>query len=762
MAYSVIGKSVKNIQAIGMVTGQAHYTVDIELPGMLCGKIKRSPHPYARIASINISKAGKLPGVKAVITAQTVTQFPFGPFIRDQLPLAREYVRYIGDEVVAVAAVDEETAEDALSLVEVEYERLEPVLDMGKATAPNTPAVHPELENISNNIAYHIEYVRGEGAAALARADLVLSERFSTQEAYQAYLEPQACVCQWESSGRLTIWCSSQNPFRHRMELALALGIPEHRIRVRQPHVGGGFGGKTALLPLYPICALLSKEAVKPVKMVLERSEDFISGRPRVPEDISLTLGFQRDGSMVAKEAVITANAGAYAGLCPSLLSVSAIRPDCVYRLPNIKMAANLVYTNTIPHGPFRGYGNPQMLFAMESLIDIAAEKLGLDPIELRLKNATQKGDTTQHGWIINSCGLGESLRRAAEASGWREKRQKKVAHQGIGVACQVHVSGNRAVHPLYDGSAALVRVDQYGKVQVVSGEGEIGQGAHTVFAQIAAEELGVPVEEVEVLPVDSDVSPICQGAFASRVTTVGGNAVMRAARDAREQLKSHAAKVLAVSPDRLELKDGKVYVDGSPRSTIGEVASKAVYRMGGLPIIGKSVYTVPDYVVVPDRKTLYGNYSIGYSFSTQIAEVLVDPETGRVEVLDIWVAEDIGKAINPKACEGQTEGGVAQGMGFALTEEYLRKDGAIQNPSFTDYRLPVFTTVPRVHLTLIETIEPGGPYGAKSIGEAVLNPVAPAIANAVYNAIGVRLKDLPLTAEKVLKALKEKTVRTT
>jgi CO/xanthine dehydrogenase Mo-binding subunit len=393
-------------------------------------------------------------------------------------------------------------------------------------------------------------------------------------------------------------------------------------------------------------------------------------------------------------------------------------------------------------------------------MLDLAAEKLGIDPIELRLKNATVKGDTTAHGWIINSCGLSESLKLAAENSGWKEKRQNSRENHGIGVACQVHVGGNRAVHPIYDGSGALVRVDQNGKVQVVSGESEIGQGAHTLFTQIAAEELGVSVEDVEILPVDSNYSPYCLGAWASRTTALGGNAVRMAGSDAKRQLIEHAANQFGVEADDIQVKDSKFYIRGSAseKAKVSEVAFRAVFEMGGVPIIGKGTYTVPDYVVVPNKDTKYGNYSIGYSFSTQIVEVEVDPETGKLKVLNVWVGQDVGWALNPKLCEGQVEGGVVQALGLAVTEGYASGQGVILNPNFTDYKIPTFSVVPGIHTILVESDEPGGPFGAKSIGEAVLNPTAPALANAVYDATGVRINSLPLNAEKVLYTLKSKT----
>ncbi len=379
--YSYVGKSVPRVDAREKVTGEAIFSTDIQLPGMLFGKIKRSPHPFARILSIDTAKARKLPGVKAVITAQDVTQFPYGPYVADEPPLADKYARYIGEGVAAVAAVDAETADDALDLIKVEYEELTPVLDAEKAMEPGALAVHPERESVKQNIAYHIDFVRGEGEVAFKQADLVVEERFTTQVQYQAYLEPQACVAQWDVSGKLTMWGSTQAPFRARGLLATALGIPEHQIRMIQLYVGGGFGGKIFLQPHFPISALLSKKANKPVKIVYTREEDFIASRPRISEIIDLRLGFKKDGTMVAKSVVVTVDVGAYIGASPALVEVSLIRPDCVYRLANIKAVGNVVYTNKIPRAPMRGFGNPEMLFAQESLIDMAAERLGIDPM---------------------------------------------------------------------------------------------------------------------------------------------------------------------------------------------------------------------------------------------------------------------------------------------------------------------------------------------------------------------------------------------
>ena len=555
------------------------------------------------------------------------------------------------------------------------------------------------------------------------------------------------------------MWGAAQCPFSYRSELAKALGILEHQIRIIRPYVGGGFGGRVMMHQHFPICALLAKKAVRPVKIVYTREEDFIFGRPRISEIIDLRLGFKNNGTMIAKSVVVTADGGAYAGLAPSIVGVSLTRPDCLYRLPNIKAIGNLVYTNKIPRSPFRGFGNTEMLFAMESLIDTAAEQLGIDPMEIRLKNCSQKGDVTVHGWILNSCGISESMQVTAGASQWKTKRQKvgMAKNHGIGMACQVHVSSKR-VHPMYDGSAAIVNIDQYGKVKVISGETDIGQGMTTIFTQIAAEELGVGIENVEVLPfVDTDISPFCFGTFASRVTTMGGNAVRLAARDARDQLLRRAADELGINADNLEIRNGVFYIRDSAKiiATIQEIACDIVLRrQGGVPITGRGEYTVPDYVVRPDN-TGYGNYSVGYAFSTQIAEVSVDTVTGKVDVINVWVGQDVGKALNPKLCEGQIDGGVVQGIGYALSEDYIWEEGRILNPKFTDYKIPTFSGTPNIQYFWVETNEPGGPFGGKSIGEAAMNPTAVAIANAVYHAVGVRIKDLPITPEKILRSLR-------
>jgi len=756
VAYSFVGKSIPRVDALEKTTGKAIYSSDIMLPGMLFARCKRSPYPFARIVHIDAADALKLPGVRAVITPQNITQHPFGEFAADQYPLCPQYAHYHGDEVAAVAAVSSDVAAEALDLIAVEYEEMKPVFDPELAMAPGAPAVQPDIKDIQNNIAYQLDFGRGKGEAGFEDADVILEERFTTQPMHQGYLQTRDCVAVW-NAGKLTLYAAMQSPYRMRMAIARSLGIMESDVRIIPCTVGGGFGNNA--FRIWPITALLARKTGRPVKLVLTREEDFISGRPLVSEIIYLRMGFKKDGAIVAKKIDIVADTGAYVGSTRGVLSTSASRADNLYRIPHIKTTAKLVYTNNIPRGSLRGYGTQITTFALESMMDMAAEKLGIDPIELRLKNAVQKDETSVHGFIYKSCGLCETLSRIAGPSGWKKDKPPQRASAkkyGIGLASAIHVAGNRNVMPLFEGGAAFVNIDDSGRVQVISGELEIGQGTETVFTQIAAEEVGVAIENVKVFPVDTEISPFAPGTFGDRVTVLGGHAVKLAAADAKTKLIRQAADLIEANPADLDLKLGKFFIKGSPQpvATLAELAPQIVFRRGGLPISGQGNYIVPDFVVKSDPNTQYGNYSIAYTFITQAARVCVDSETGNVEVLDVWSAIDIGKAINPKACQAQVEGGVMMGIGYALSEEYIVKDGKMLNPNCHDYKLPIIAKLPHIHSYFLETPDPNTPYGAKSIGEAIGDPTAGAIANAVYNAVGARFKDLPITPEKVLAAL--------
>jgi len=756
---TIVGQRIDNVDAWDKVTGKAVYGIDLKLPGMLHGKILRSPLPHARILKIDPSRARNLPGVRALITAEDTPKIKYGAQIADEYPLAVEKVRYIGDEIAAVAAEDEETATRALELIHVDYEELPAVFSPEEALGPGAPEVHEG----TGNVASQIDFERGDVSQGFREAHCILEEEFVTSNVHQAYLEPHVCIAQADGCGRITLWGSLQAPSRNRETIARILNLPPDKIRIIQTVVGGGFGGKaTQVLALYPLCALLALKSGRPVRILNTWPEEFAASRSRMPSKIRLKLGLKKDGTFTAKDLAIIANAGAYAGTGPAVMTTTAMRATSLYRFPHVKCHARLVYTNTTPIGSYRGYGNPQLHFALESAIDMAAERLGLDPLDIRLRNAIRVGDTSIHGWVMNSCQLQACLERAAQRSRWKEKRgQRRKEGIGIGMASMIHVSGNRAVYPHFDGSSAFVRINPTGSVDIISGEAEIGQGSNTAFAQIVAEVLGLPMEEIRVQPLDTDHSPFALGTFASRVLTIGGKAVYLAAQDAKEKLLSFVAQKMEIRREDLECQGGMIRMRNSskPGLSFQEAARLASMASAGAPILGQGIFRVPGHVVMPDASK-YGNLSIAYSFGVQVAEVKVDRKTGRVDVLEVYSVHDSGTIINPKLGEGQVEGGVAQGMGFALMEEIVRQQGKVLNDNFTDYRLPTIQDVPKIHSLFIEVPDPFGPFGAKGLGEITQVPTAPAIANAIEDAVGIRLKELPMTAEKLLKALKEREMK--
>lgn len=751
---AVVGKRLPALDARDKATGRAEFVSDIRLPGMLWAKVLRSPVAHARIRNIDVSRALKLGGVKMVLTGKDCPPHKYGVVIRDETILAVDKVRYAGDEIAIVLATDPDIAEEALELIAVDYEELPVLLDPREAMEEGAPLIHEGKSNVA--VRLHIE--RGEVDRAFAESDVVLEDTYNTSMVYQAYLEPMAAVAAVDASGRLTLWAGLQNPSAARLTFADALGIPADKLRIIQPHFGGGFGAKLEhKVPL--LCAFAALKSGRPVRLVNDREEDFQAGHPRVPMTIRLKLGAKKDGTLTAKQVEIIADNGAYTVYAPGILSTALYRIDLLYRIANVRADGVLVYTNKAPTSAFRGFGNAQMHFAFECHLDALAKELGLDPKELRLKNAAYPGYVNPHGWKVGSCGLKECIEKATAAIGWEEKKANKQPRRGVGMACCMHVSGNRSFKKEFDGSAALVRVDDGGNVFVYSGEADLGQGARTVFAQIAAEELGVPYEKVKVAIVDTDIAPFAWGTFASRATYLGGNAVRAAAADAKRQILEFAAELLNVPVGLLNIQNGRIVGPSEKKSLdLAEVTREYMYRHAGANIIGRGSF-VPEGVEYPDE-TKYGNISGAYPFAAQAAEVEVDTETGQVKVLRLAAAHDLGKAINPMLAEGQIEGGVAMGLGWALTENLTYgPDGRVANPQFLDYQIPTAMDVPPLEVILVEPEEKSGPYGAKSLGEPALIPTSPAIANAVYDAIGVRIKELPITPEKILAALKEKEV---
>jgi CO/xanthine dehydrogenase Mo-binding subunit len=567
-----------------------------------------------------------------------------------------------------------------------------------------------------------------------------------------------ATVATIDPDGRLQVWTSTQSIFQARMRLAAALEMPVSDIRVMQATTGGGFGGTMVEDANNLIAGLLAVKTGRPVRVVNNRLEDFLACCSSVPERITLKLGMARDGRIVAKDVRIVAECGAYSGLSAEVMHVTAMRSDNMHRLENVRSHATLVYTNNPPHGAFRGFGGAQMQFALNSHIHMMAEQLGLDPVEIHKLNAHEAGDTSIHGWKIGSTGLRECIDQCIDAIQWKAKRAGKGNQargsrpRGVGMAAAMHVSGNRTIGN-WDGSTVIVKINEDGRAVIHSGECDMGQGAMTMLSQVVAHELNIPLDHVHVVAPDTDISPYAIGSLASRVTIAAGNAAILAARKAREALIGLAATKLEVPADDLEIADGFILSRNAPgkRASIAEIARLHIWRHDGE---GLQVSATWDAKTVM-HGDVHGNIAPAHSYAAQAVEVEVDTETGRVTVLDSYVSDDCGKAFNPLAVHGQSNGAAAQAMGWALYEQLQLENGRLANGNFADYNMPTADSIPLLRSGIVESNDPNGPYGAKGASETAILPGAPAIANAVYDAIGVRITDLPITPEKVLAGLR-------
>lgn len=755
MSESTLGRDTPQVNARAKVLGRAQYAGDIKVTGMLHGKVLRSPYPCARILRIDTSAASALPGVKAVVTGEDAPRTPWGVHHKERHILAKGCVRFAGEEVAAVAAVSEEIARDALDLIEVEYEEMPALL------TPDAALAARGLHEGRDNVAHEIRFERGDVDTGFATAHLVHEQTYTTHAQYPGYLEPMASVAMVDPDGRLQVWTSTQSVFLARARLASALELPVSRVRVIQTTVGGAFGGKMIEDANNLIAGLLALKTGKPVRLVNSRLEDFVAAPTSLPERITLKLGMTRDGLIVAKDVRIVGDCGAYSGLTAEVMHVSAMRSDNMHRLKNVRSHATLVYTNTPPHGAFRGFGGSQMLFALNSHIHTMAEQLGMDPVEIHKRNAIGRGETSIHGWKIGSTGLLECIDQCTQAIDWVAKRARtelekgRIKRRGVGMGAAMHVSGNRTIGN-WDGSTLFVKVNEDGRVVLHTSEADMGQGAMTMLAQIVAHELNLPLSHVHVAVPDTEHSPYCIGSLASRVTIVAGNAAIRAARAARRRLFVVAAEMMAASPEALEIGSGVIRVKDYPEQmrTIAEVARQHIWRHGGE---GIQVSGSWDAQTEMHDDQLMGNVAPGYSFAAQAVEVEVDTETGQVTVLQSFVSDDCGKAINPLAVHGQSNGAAAQAMGWALYEQLQLDGGRIMNGNFADYNMPTADAIPLLQSGIVESDEPNGPYGAKGASETAILPGAPAIANAVYDAVGVRITDLPITPQKVLAALRER-----
>jgi xanthine dehydrogenase molybdenum-binding subunit len=748
--FRIIGRGVPKRDGPEKVTGRTQYLHDLELPGMAHGKILRTRNPHARIRRIDTRKAEALPGVLAVITGESVEQYPFG-FARDHLALKRGKVRCIRDEVAAVAAESEAIALEALELIEVEYEELPAVFDPESAVRPGAPLVHAELG--SNVVNSRWEFSHGDVDRAFAEAAAVVEGTYTLNFVTTACLGTMVAIAAWDLQGRLTMWSTTQVPFLYQRDLAQALGISGDRIRVIQPPVGGNFGRGLDLYPIDVIAALLARRVGRPVKIVFDRMEEFIASPTREPCTIRIRTAAAADGTLLAREARVTIDNGAYVSWGSTTPYVMLCTTAGLYRVPSVRFDATIVYTNNPYSGSMRGYGNLESTFAVESQMDELADRLGLDRLEFRLRNATRPGDVTSQGCRITSCAMRECLETVRQETAKPARPPRPGWKRGVGYAAMFHVGGGARVYRS-DGCGAILKLDDFGKATLLTGASEIGQGSETVLAMIVAEALGLPLDRVEVLNQDTSVKPWDVGVHASRTTFVAGNAVLLAAAELKEKLLAMAGEVMDEPPERLALADGFVFVRDAPerRLPYDKIVRAGHFREGGRTLVAEAFYDPPNEML---DKDLRGNVSAAYAFAAQAAQVEVEEATGRVEVVKFVSAHDVGRALNPLAAEGQIHGGIHMGLGYALSEQLIVREGHVLNPQFMEYALLSASDMPEIVVRLIESVDPIGPFGAKGLGEAGTIPVSAAVANAVHDAVGVRLRELPLTPERVFGALK-------
>ena len=753
----VIGQRSTYLEAMSKVTGETKFTDDYFPTGLLHARILRSPHPHARILNIDTTLAERVVGVKGVITGKDTLGRKFGvpryPGAHpDQQGLATDRVRYIGDEVAAVAAIDEDTAEEALRLIKVDYEVLPAVYDPIEAMKPGAPQLH---DHAPDNVSVKQLWQFGDIDRALAESDYVREDTFFSGPVQHCALEPHACVANYDSSGKLTLWATTAGPFVCRAQLAFTMGMSESDVRIISPYLGGHFGSKSMMFGLYFCASLLSKKTHRPVKIALSREEVFGTTLKRHPYHIWLKTGVKRDGTLMGCDCKVIADGGAYISTGAIALILSGSFLIVTYRLPNVRYEAYRVYTNKSISGAMRGFGAPQIRFAAETQLDIICRELNLDPVEVRLKNAIHAGDDLVNKYVINSCGLTEAIEKVAAASSFREKWGKLPDGHGIGMACSAYISGHAM--PLHAPSGAIVKVNEDGKVTLITGVSNVGQGSDTALAQVAAEELGIAVEDIKVISGDTEICPVHAGSYSSRGVLWGGNAVKTASADAKRQLLEVVADKFEVSVDDLEVGNRRIWVKGSPDKNISFADAVVASMLGkGNPILGRGFYKCETANI--DPVTGQGNLSPAYSFGAQAAEVEVDRDTGKVKVTKMYLAHDAGVTVNPMSVEGQLDGSVQMGLGQAVMEELLYVDGGQQlNGSFLDYRMPTAIDVPWTESQPVETLDTSTALGAKEAGEGTQISTVPAIVNAIHDAVGVVITDLPITPEKILKALEEK-----
>src|SRR6202047_1337078 len=805
--FSIIGKPTAMVDAAYKTTGSGKYTDDLSLPGMLVGKILHSPYPHAHIKSIDTTRAEKLEGVVTVVVGKDAPN-PYGilPVGHDEHALALDKVRYVGDNVACVAAIDEATADQALELIDVEYEVLPAYFDPEESMKAEADLIH---DNKPHNLEKDYHHVFGDPDKGFADADHVAEAPFIANEATHAAVEPHSTLAQFEidsqtgKRGRLTVWSSTQVPYYLQHKLSLVLEMPMAQIRVIKPLVGGGFGGKSEVIPLEIIAAIAARAARAPVKITYTREEVFWAHRGRPRTIIDLKTGVKNDGRITAVKARVIQDGGAYCSYGVVTILYSGALLGALYDIPNIQYDGYRVLTNKPACGAMRGHGTVNVRFAFESQLDELAVKIGMDPAEIRQRNLLQPPCITVNGLRVQSYGLPECIEKTVERSGWKPRKGKLPKGRGLGIACSHYVSGaaNSIIRSDMPHSTVNIKIDRDGGVVVYTGAAEICQGSDTMTAQIAAETLGCSLGRIRIVAADTDLTPIDIGSYSSRVTFMAGNATLRAAAEVKKQIASAAARKMGCAVGELVFRDDvvvrKKLAGESPATTNVTTAAAALQseasvsgRVEGQILRGslqqkrkdegpKDSMSFEEAVVAaidfhgtltgtgsyaPPPEARGGKHKGGgvgpspaYSYSAQVAEVSVDEDTGEVTVHKVWAAHDCGRALNPVSVEGQIIGSVWMGMGQALTEEMIWKDGMLMKHGLLEYRSPSSVESPEVEPIIVESVDPEGPFGAKECSEGSLAATIPAISNAIYDAVGIRLHESPFTPERVLAALRAK-----
>ncbi len=755
---TIIGTGVPKPDAPDKATGRTRYINDMVLPRMLYGKILHAGRAHAKIISIDTSAAKALLGVHVVLTGEDIPELRFGP-TRDNVPLKAGKIRCVRDEVAAVAAESEEIAAQAIDLIQVEYEDLPPVFSPREAMREGAPVVH---EDHPDNRSLYYEFSHGDVAAAEADSDIVLEHEFVVPYVTHCCMGTGCAIADFDTAGKLTIYTQTQYPYNYKMDLAPALGIHPGDIRVIQPPVGGAFGSKLDVYPFEPICALLAKAVRRPVKLTFSREEEFINSPTRQPVEFKIRSGVNKDGRLTFRQVDALLNNGAYTSWGPTTPVIQMRTFTGHFRVPVVEYKGQAIYTNNVYAGSFRGYGNVQATYVTASVMDMLAEEVGMDPIAFRLKNAQNSGEVTPQGSILEDCRLGECIEIAAEKTDFLRKYQANAEarnqssrfKRGIGIATSIHNAGGAKIHKS-DGCGTILKLDDFARATLITGASEIGQGIDAVLCQIVHEELGIPIADITIVNNDSALGPWDVGVHASRTTFIAGNSALRAAKAARKQVLDAAAKQSNVTAGELDLRQGYVVQadNGVAVIRLDKLLRQMHFRED------PELVMVTDYyepISEPEDKNHIGNLSATWAHGAYVAEVEVDTETGEVKVLKLTAVQDVGRVINRLGIEGQMEGGISVSLGYALSEELQMKEGKVLNPSFRDYKVPTAPETPEIELHFVESDCIEGPLGAKGIAELPAIIPAPAIANAVYNAIGIRFFAPPLTPEKVARALYE------